>query len=373
MLKNNTFEDFLSKIGDKLNTNIDPSSLDIRIFRCFYDISSEISSKTDNEVKSMFFENLKGNDLDNVMEFFDTYRKRGGSSDLYSFNFYNGSEKSFFIKKGSYMNFESKSYKILQDTYINNGQCELVTQYSGNAVDISQPVFTKDGVVCFSIDSISGTFDTLHQQFTNSVKLSSYRVQNDEIESDFEFKEKSKSIMQSLGMSNSQKIKYELLKNNDIKTVIIKEETDLTKLIIVPVSLNNSNEIINYSKEVVDYYKGGNVVVEKPSVIEVDLLGVSELLLFETNAAEIKDTIVSSIIGYLSTNLSGSIQRNKIITIIQEVLNQKTSTRDFDINKISITYNFYSKDNYDTPIVVSKIDNYKTVDSNSVVTFGRLG
>ncbi|MGL5712408.1 MAG: hypothetical protein ACRCX2_05260 [Paraclostridium sp.] len=373
MLNNYTFEDFVSKIGERLSTNIDPSSIDMKIFKCFYDISSDISTKTDSEVKSMFFENLKGNDLDNVMEFFDSYRKRGGNSDLYIYDLYCSSEKSFLISKGSYMNFENKSYKVLQDTYINSGQNTLVCQYVGASSEINQPVYSKDGVVCFPSDSLTGGFENVAQHFTNSVKLSSYYVQNDEVESDFEFKEKSKSMMQSLGLSNSQKIKYELMKNDNVKDVVIKEENDMTKLTIIPISLSKSKTTIESAKEVVDFYKGGNVIVETPSVIEIDVAGVNELVVFEENSNSIKDSIASSIISYLSTNYTGVIQKSKILSIIQNVLDQKASSNNFDLNVISVTYNFYNKNNYDIPVVISKIDSYKNIESNSVVTFGRLG
>ncbi|MGL4988758.1 MAG: hypothetical protein ACRC5F_05910, partial [Cetobacterium sp.] len=150
-------------------------------------------------------------------------------------------------------------------------------------------------------------------------------------------------------------------------------ENDMTKLTIIPISLSKSKTTIESAKEVVDFYKGGNVIVETPSVIEIDVAGVNELVVFEENSNSIKDSIASSIISYLSTNYTGVIQKSKILSIIQNVLDQKASSNNFDLNVISVTYNFYNKNNYDIPVVISKIDSYKNIESNSVVTFGRLG
>ncbi|MGL6100979.1 MAG: hypothetical protein ACRC0G_15330 [Fusobacteriaceae bacterium] len=372
MLKNNTFEDFLNKIEETLGANIDPSSIDTKIFKCFYDLTYAISEKTETEVKSMFFENLRGNDLDNVMEFFDTYRNRGGDSDLYEFNLYNSSEKTFLIKKGSVLNFENKSYKVLQDIYINKGLNELVCQQNGQVSDFNKPVFTKDGVIVFNADSISGAFKDITSIFTSAVKLSTYRIQSDEIESDFEFKEKSKSVMQSLGLSNSFKIKSEILGNPNVKNVVVSEEDDLTRFVVVPISLSVADDVLENAKEIAKYFKNGNVVVELPSVVEVELSGVDQLFVFEENYQEIKDDIVSIMLEYLSTNFTGSIQKNKIIDMIQTIVDNKAVIKNHDVYKIKVFYNFYSKDNYETSILTAEIINNKNIEDNSVVTFGRI-
>ncbi|MGL4989380.1 MAG: hypothetical protein ACRC5F_09110 [Cetobacterium sp.] len=373
MLKNNTFDEFLNKIGESLNLNIDPSSLDVKIFKCFYDLTSAISSKTETEVKSMFFENLRGNDLDRVMEFFDTYRGRGGDSDLYTFELFNSSEKSFLIKKGSLLNFENNSYKILQDTYVGSGLNNLICQQNGIVVDFNKPLFTKDGVICFGAENVSGVFKDVHGQFTSSVKLSTFNIQNDEIESDFEFKEKSKSIMQSFGMSNSFKIKSEIMENSDVKNVVITEENDLTKLTIIPTSLSLAKDTLEFSKEIVKYYKNGNVVPESPCVLEIELERVNQMLTFDKNADLVKDAISSFVIEYLSTNFNGSIQRSKVISLIQEAINLNAEFKNHDVSQVEVKYNFYSKDNYESPILKAKITNVKSVNENTVVTFGRIG
>ncbi|MGL4358838.1 MAG: hypothetical protein ACRCSY_09135 [Cetobacterium sp.] len=373
MLKNISFEDFLNKMSESLNTNIDPSSLDVKIFKCIYDLTSAISKQTEAEVKSMFFENLKGDDLDSVMEFFDSYRSRGGDSDIYVFKLYGKSDKSFLIKKDSVLNFEDKSFRVLMDTYVNNGENELLTQPYGSKINIEQPVYTNDGNVCFKSGSIESTFKDSNSLFTNSVKLTTYFIQNDEVESDFEFREKSKSLMQSLGLSNSQKIRYEIMKNPDVKNVIINDDSDITKLTIIPNSLSKADEVISTSKEVVNFYKGGNVVVEKPNVVEINIEGLGPILVFDPDSQAVKDAVVAAINEHLTSNFSGTIYRSKILTIIQECINANSSITTHDITSVNITYNYYNKDNYDVAVIYSTINNFKSISDNTVVTFGILG
>ncbi|MGL5715282.1 MAG: hypothetical protein ACRCX2_19855 [Paraclostridium sp.] len=373
MLKTVSFENFLNKMSQSLNTNIDPSSIDVKIFKTFYDLTSEISNKTELAVKSMFFENLKGDDLDTVMEFFDSYRARGGDSDIHVFNLYGKSNKSFLIKKDSILNFDDKSYRVLIDTYINQGENELLTQSYGSKVNIEQPVYTLEGSICFKSGSIESTFKNINQLFTNSVKFITYYVQNDEIESDFEFREKSKSLMQSLGLSNSQKIKYEIMKNKDVKNVIITDDADITKLTIIPYSLSKADDVLEASKETVEYYKGGNVVAEKPNVIEINIEGIGPMLVFDPDAKAVKDAVVLSVTEYLTSNFSGVVYRSKILTLIQECINSNSSINTHDVNSLNITYNYYNKDNYDVAVVYSSIGNSKVVSNNTVVTFGNMG
>lgn len=373
MLKNISFEDFLNKMSESLNTNIDPSSIDVKIFKCFYDVTSVISKQTDAEIKSMFFENLQGEDLDSVMEFFDSYRSKGGDSDIYVFKLYGKSEKSFVIKKDSVLNFEEKSYRVLMDTFVNSGENELYTQPYGSRVVIDQPVYTNDGNVCFKSGSIEATFKDVNSSFTNTVKLTTYYIQNDEIESDFEFREKSKSLMQSLGLSNSQKIRFEVMKNPDVKNVIITDDEDITKLTVIPHSLSKADDVVDVAKEVVNYYKGGNVVAEKPNVIEINIEGLGPLLVFDPDAQAIKDSVVASITEHLTSNFTGTVYRSRLLTIIQECINANSSITTHDISSVDITYNYYNKNNYDVAVVYASIANSKTISDNTVVTFGILG
>jgi hypothetical protein len=373
MLKDFNFENFLNKIGENLNMNIDPSSLDVKIFRCFYDLTKAITTQTEAEIKSMFFENLEGEDLDNVMEFFDTHRTRGGDSDIHVFKLYGRSTKNFLIKKSSILNFENKSFRVLTDTYINNGENDILTQVITGVETIEKPVFTNDGNICFDNIALEASFDNYNQEFTNTVKFTSYYIQSDEVESDFEFKERSKSLMQSLGYSNSQKIKNELIKNSDIKNVTINEKDDITLLTVIPKDLSKSDEIIESSIEIVNYYKGGNVVVQKPNVLEVNLEGVNTLLVFDKNERAIKEAIAFAIVEHLNSNFTGVVYRSKIISLIQEVVNANSEIHDYDVNTIEVNYSFYSKKNYETPIVLSTITNYKTITEETVVSFGRVG
>lgn len=368
-----TFEDFVSKIEESLNVNLDPSSLDIKIFKIFYDMNYKISTAAEEKINSMFFENARGEDLDTIMEFFDNYRLKGGESDIHTFMFYNKGNKSFMIKKNSLINFEDKSYKVLNDTYINEGQSEVYTQLNGSKVEFNSPIYTNDGFVSLGESSIDSVFKNINQLFTGSVKFISYNVKNDEVESDFEFKERSKSLMQSLGLTNSQKIKQEIMKNSGVKNVVVEDILDITKMTIIPKSLSNIDSLMISAKEVSEYYKGSNVVLEKPKILEIDIEGLTSVIALDDNVNAIKESVAKGIIEYLTTDYSNVIYKSKILNIIQTAITNNSDNIGYDLSKIVVKYNFYNKDNYDVPVLVSEITSNKRVDDNTIMTFGILG
>lgn len=370
---NSNFDEFLLNIGNSLNMNIDPSSLDVKIFKIFHDISNNIATSTEEKINSMFFENLKGEDLDTVMEFFDSYRRKGGESDVHSFSIYNKSNDSFLIEKDSKFNFEEYSYKVLKDTYINPGLNDLLTQRYGAKKESETPVFTNDGVLSFELRNIKSLADNFSQRFTNSLRLTAYNVNSDEVESDFEFREKSKSIMQTLGHSNSQIIKSKILENRSIKNVSVEDIDGVTKMTIIPYSISMIDDLIKHSKEIVDYWKSDNIVVEKPSVIEIDVEGVVTSIASDPNVSALKEMIVSSIIEHFSSDFSGTIYKHKIIGLIQDILDSSSDYANYDLSKVSVKYNFYNKDNYEIPIITSEITNQKKIKENTIIVFGLLG
>lgn len=370
---NSNFDDFLLGIGNALNVNIDPSSLDVKLFKIFHDISNDIATSTENKINSMFFENLKGEDLDTVMEFFDSHRTRGGESDIHSFSVYNRSNDSFLIEKDSIFNFEEYSYKVLKDTYLNPGLSDILTQRYGSKKETETPIFTNDGVLSFNLKNVKSLSENYIQKFTNSLRLTSYNVNSDEVQSDFEFREKSKSIMQTLGHSNSQIIKAKILENSLIKNVVIDDVAGVTKMTIIPYSIYNIDDLINHSKEIVSYWKSDNVVVEKPNLIEIDIEGLVSIIAADKNLATLKEMIVSSIIEHFSGDFSGTIYKHKIVSLIQDILDSSSDYADYDLSKLSVKYNFYSKGNYEIPVITSEITNYKKIAENTIITFGMLG
>lgn len=368
-----TFEEFISNIEENLNVSIDPSSLDIRIFKILYDINYNISSAVESKVNSMFFENAKGEDLDTIMEFFDNHRLRGGESDIHKFILFNKGSKNFMIIKDSILNFGDKSYRVLSDTFIGEGQSEINTQLNGSKVEFNVPIYTRDGLLSFKEDSINSVFKNINQLFTGSVGLVSHVTQNDEAESDFEFKERSKSIMQTLGLTNSQKIKQEILKNKSIKNVVVEDILDVTKMTIIPKSLSDVDDLVVSATEVSEYYKGSNIVIEKPKLIEIDIEGLTSIVALDDKSEQIKEAVAKGLIEYLTTDYSNIIYKNKIITVIQNAIINNSDNVDYDLSKIVVKYNLYNKDNYDIPVVVSEIVSSKKIDESTVITFGTLG
>ena len=376
----NISDDIIKKIKDRLGIDIDKFSYDYDIIKVIDEFSSYNKELINDFINGYNFENLSSNNLDKFFHTFGIDRTVGNNDDLYNLDIkYSSKNNTINILKDCTIKYNNEFYKVLKDTIINEDNSILTIQKIFNNTPIKEPLFTNDGLLSFDKKFVKSNDDSninLENEFSKNMFVISCTKTSNEIESDFEYLEKAKNILQNFGYSNEKKIELELLKDSRIKSISINNINGNTNITIFPNNLEELDEIIKYNQHVVDFYKNSNIVLIKPNLVEINVSGLFSQLIFYDEY----ETIKPSIINDFKTSLSLLYSNNEVITIkadelinsIKTIIDRIGFTKDIDYNSISINYKYYFRNNYQTPIFGSYIDNSLEVKKSDIITLGTI-
>lgn len=366
---NKDFLDYINDLENRLGKKIDLNSYDREVFLVLYNYNLYLENKINNEINSKIFENLKGDSLNNFLNFFNIIRLSGNNSDVYTFGLKSLGSNYFEIKKDSIIMYKGETYKVIYGDVVGVNLTNIRCQKTFETYNFIEPIFSINAEIKFDKKGLDG--DTvLETEAPKQLLLVTFEKSSSEIETDFEYRERGKSVMQSNGHSNRVKIINEILSNSVIKNVIDEEIDGFVNFTIIPNNMQNMEEAINYATEVVDYYKNEYMGVSKPNIIEINVSRVLENILNTENYQEITNELITGI----NTILYNSIESVSKISILNEIYNifVKYGVKDYNINNIIVSYKFYSKNNYMDYIIENEITTNKQINKNSVITFGTL-
>lgn len=370
-----TFEEFINQLNNKFNGAIDSNTYDYDIFKALYDLNDSVNIDIQEFLDSLSFENKTGDTLDSFLSFFNFDRIKGNNSDIYELEVLLNSTNSLIIKKDSIISFNQNNYKVIKDAIIDSINTTVIDlQKTFSSYEFINPVFSAGGIAIFEKNNIE-LFDTqenISEILPKYLKILSIKNITSDVESDLEFSERSKSVMQSLGFSNNKKIEIELLKDSRIRSLQFKNKSGVTEITIFPKILNEIDSIISYSQGVIDYYKTSNILLLKPNVDEINITGISSQISSISENNKILSEILTSIKEYLSNTLiDNRIVKSDIINLISSIVNSYSITS-FDYDKVKIYNYFYFRNNYEYHLISTEITYYMDI-GNNVLTISELG
>lgn len=376
----NISDDIIKKIKDRLGIDIDKFSYDYDIIKVIDEFSSYNKELINDFINGYNFENLSSNNLDKFFHTFGIDRTVGNNDDLYNLDIrYSSKNKTINIFKDCTIKYNNEFYKVLKDTIINEDNSILTIQKIFNNTPIKEPLFTNDGLLSFDKKFVKSNDDTninLENEFSKNMFVISCTKTSNEIESDFEYLEKAKNILQNFGYSNEKKIELELLKDSRIKSISINTLNGNTNITIFPNNLEELDEIIKYNQHVVDFYKNSNIVLIKPNLVEINVSGLFSQLIFYDEYETIKSTIINDFKTSLSLLYSNDdviiIKSDELINSIKSIINRIGFTKNIDYNSITINYKYYFRNNYQVPIFGSYIDTNLEVKKSDIITLGTI-
>lgn len=376
----NISDDIIKKIKDRLGIDIDKFSYDYDIIKVIDEFSSYNKELVNDFINGYNFENLSSNNLDKFFHTFGIDRTVGNNDDLYNLDIrYSSKNKTINVLKDCTIKYNDEFYKVLKDTIINEDNSILTIQKIFNNTPIKEPLFTNDGLLAFDKNFVKSNDDSninLENEFSKNMFVISCTRTSNEIESDFEYLEKAKNILQNFGYSNEKKIELELLKDSRIKSIFINNTNGNTNITIFPNNLEELDEIIKYNQHVVDYYKNSNIVLIKPNLVEINVSGLFSQLMFYDEYETIKPIIINDFKTSLSLLYSNdeviTIKSDDLINSIKSIINRLSFNKKIDYNLISINYKYYFRNNYKVPIFGDYIDNTLEVKKSDIITLGTI-
>jgi hypothetical protein len=373
-IENGNFNIFLEKISEKLGFKIDNSSFDYDILKSLFDINVSFKKEYEKLLDKVIFENLKGKDLDNFLSFFNIIRKRNNNDELYTLVLkFNVNNNSFVIKEGCIINIDNKSYKNIKTTSINNEK-ELLTVQRISKQDIIKQIIGNNGSIIFDENYVSVNTGNINDVSSNLLFLG-FNVNNVEQETDFEFLERAKNILQSYGYNNKEKIKFELLKDERIKNIKIKENDNATEIIIYPKELSKIDEIINFNKHLVDYYKNSIVELVNPNLYMFNIKNIKEQIYYIAYNEEIIKELEEYMKSYFNSifveNNNIIFSRTDFIVELKKFFSNKPQIQ-LNYDLVEIEYQFFYKNNYQDFIYSKILDDELKIKDENIISFGSV-
>jgi hypothetical protein len=375
-LKEQTYNDFLKNLSQKLGFDVDRNSFDYDILKALFEQNNDYKREVQNILSKVIFENMRGQDLDNFLSFFNIYRRQDNDENLYTLTLsFKSNNNSFNIKEDCLMLINNNVYKNIKNVSVSNEREEVTVQKIYNQ-EIKNQISGNNGLIVLdssycSVES-GNLSDESNKLFVISLKQNVFNK-----ESDFEFLERSKNILQELGYDNKTKIKEVLLRDSRIKNIKIKEEDNVTNIIIYPFKIDEIDEIINSNKHIVEYYKNSIVNLVKPNLYVLNIEFLKEQLSYFPDFTNLIVDVESEIKNFLSNLYVGKdnkirIKKFNLINLVDNFLSSRYENVYYDLKPLEISVDFYFRNNYKDSIYSIDVEDYIDIDDYNMISFGKV-
>jgi hypothetical protein len=375
-LKEQTYNDFLKNLSQKLGFDVDRNSFDYDILKALFEQNNDYKREVQNILSKVIFENMRGQDLDNFLSFFNIYRRQDNDENLYTLTLsFKSNNNSFNIKEDCLMLINNNVYKNIKNVSVSNEREEVTVQKIYNQ-EIKNQISGNNGLIVLDSSYCSvengNLSDESSKLFVISLKQNVFNK-----ESDFEFLERSKNILQELGYDNKTKIKEVLLRDSRIKNIKIKEEDNVTNIIIYPFKIDEIDEIINSNKHIVEYYKNSIVNLVKPNLYVLNIEFLKEQLSYFPDFTNLIVDVESEIKNFLSNLYVGKenkirIKKLSLINLVDNFLSSRYENVYYDLKPLEISVDFYFRNNYKDSIYSIDVEDYIDIDDYNMISFGKV-
>lgn len=375
-LKEQTYNDFLKNLSQKLGFDVDRNSFDYDILKALFEQNNDYKREVQNILNKVIFENMRGQDLDNFLSFFNIYRRQDNDENLYTLTLsFKSNNNSFNIKEDCLMLINNNVYKNIKNVSVSNEREEVTVQKIYNQ-EIKNQISGNNGLIVLDSSYCSvengNLSDESSKLFVISLKQNVFNK-----ESDFEFLERSKNILQELGYDNKTKIKEVLLRDSRIKNIKIKEEDNVTNIIIYPFKIDEIDEIINSNKHIVEYYKNSIVNLVKPNLYVLNIEYLKEQLSYFPDFTNLLVDVESEVKNFLSNLYVGKdnkirIKKFNLIKLIDNFLSSRYENVYYDLKPLEVSVDFYFRNNYKDSIYSIDIEDYIDIDDYNMISFGKV-
>lgn len=375
-LKEQTYNDFLKNLSQKLGFDVDRNSFDYDILKALFEQNNDYKREVQNILSKVIFENMRGQDLDNFLSFFNIYRKQDNDENLYTLTLsFKSNNNSFNIKEDCLMLINNNVYKNIKNVSVSNEREEVTVQRIYNQ-EIKNQISGNNGLIVLDSSYCSvengNLSDESSKLFVINLKQNVFNK-----ESDFEFLERSKNILQELGYDNKTKIKEVLLRDSRIKNIKIKEEDNVTNIIIYPFKIDEIDEIINSNKHIVEYYKNSIVNLVKPNLYVLNIEYLKEQLSYFPDFTNLLVDVESEVKNFLSNLYVGKdnkirIKKFNLIKLIDNFLSSRYENIYYDLKPLEVSVDFYFRNNYKDSIYSIDVEDYIDIDDYNMISFGKV-
>ncbi|MGL4864997.1 MULTISPECIES: hypothetical protein [Bacteria] len=339
----------------------------IDVIKCLAKVDKKNIDKKNKILNSLNFENRTGEELDEILNFFGLKRFKNYSDINKSCLIYNYGKIDILLKENTVIKYKNGKFLNSIEQKIKSGSENTIHFQVSNSTLSDNYDFlilgdfkiALNGIEVHEVNDLENKIKYLEENL-GFLKFNDTETK----ESDIEFFNRASSVLQTYGDSNIRKIKNYIKGIEGVSDVVVNEEYDNIKVVIIPVNLVSLDKILDQSKEAVEYFATSHIEIIKPSVMEIEIDGIySQLLEWFSNDKEID---LKKIISELEIQLTYYLKElyfsnNKKISrdVIEFIINKYFTDNkiQFSLNERKLNVNFFvfSSNDYEHPIVVGEL------------------
>lgn len=379
------YNDFLELALNKLNgstgADISENSFNRNIFKALLFSEEQKINTMDSLIKKLDLLSMEGQDLDNFYEQLFRIPRLSSSSFGIMYIKLLLNEGGVLIPKGTVLKMNNIFVETVTEYTLSQGEMSLEVKRLSVLPD-NLVLAGLDNNVFLDIQNVTlDNADLINEEKTNFIKTNFIVLETGsyQIESDAEYKVRAHNILQNYGYNNILKMQKQAMAHPRLANILFEETKYSTKAIIIPTSFEFIDEVYEATMEIVNYFKGGEVHLLKPSLTSFTILGIREQLinwyigsninLIDKYITDIEALMKNYVTQIYLTKTDKTFNMDEIEFIINKYFTSNNIVFSLDENKLEVIYKTYSSENYYTNVTEGTIKRRGSKKVNTNVCF----
>ena len=379
------YNDFLELALNKLNgstgADISENSFNRNIFKALLFSEEQKINTMDSLIKKLDLLSMEGQDLDNFYEQLFRIPRLSSSSFGIMYIKLLLNEGSVLIPKGTVLKMNNIFVETVTEYTLSNGEMSLEVKRLAVLPD-NLVLAGLDNNVFLDIQNVTlDNADLINEEKTDFIKTNFIVLETGsyQTESDAEYKVRAHNILQNYGYNNILKMQKQAMAHPRLANILFEETKYSTKAIIIPTSFEFIDEVYEATMEIVNYFKGGEVHLFKPSLTSFTILGIREQLinwyigsninLIDKYITDIEALMKNYVTQIYLTKADKTFYMDEVEFIINKYFASNNIVFSLDENKLEVIYKTYSSENYYTNVTEGTIKRRGSKKVNTNVCF----
>lgn len=379
------YNDFLELALNKLNgstgADISENSFNRNIFKALLFSEEQKINTMDSLIKKLDLLSMEGQDLDNFYEQLFRIPRLSSSSFGIMYIKLLLNEGGVLIPKGTVLKMNNIFVETVTEYTLSNGEMSLEVKRLAVLPD-NLVLVGLDNNVFLDIQNVTlDNADLINEEKTDFIKTNFIVLETGsyQTESDAEYKVRAHNILQNYGYNNILKMQKQAMAHPRLANILFEETKYSTKAIIIPTSFEFIDEVYEATMEIVNYFKGGEVHLLKPSLTSFTILGIREQLinwyigsninLIDKYITDIEALMKNYVTQIYLTKTDKTFNMDEIEFIINKYFTSNNIVFSLDENKLEVIYKTYSSENYYTNVTEGTIKRRGSKKVNTNVCF----
>ena len=379
------YNDFLELALNKLNgstgADISENSFNRNIFKALLFSEEQKINTMDSLIKKLDLLSMEGQDLDNFYEQLFRIPRLSSSSFGIMYIKLLLNSGSVLIPKGTVFKMKNIFVETVTEYTLSNGEMSIEVKRLAVLPD-NLVLVGLDNNVFLDVQNVTlDNEDLTSEEKTDFIKTNFIVLETGsyQTESDAEYKARAHNILQNYGYNNILKMQKQAMTHPRLANILFEETKYSTKAIIIPTSFEFIDEVYEATTEIVEYFKGGEVHLIKPSLTSFTILGIREQLinwyigsninLIDKYIVDIEALMKNYVTQIYLTKADKTFYMDEVEFIINKYFASNNVMFSTDEDKLEVIYKTYGAGNYYTNVTEGTIKRRGSKKVNTNICF----